>query len=136
MLGMKFWQMRGLVQNMKEAFAAGKKRADAADVDDGAGGIQHFFLKIEFKRMIVRMVNNKMSEEELKPFRAFVVGGMRQLYFHWPKTDELFTLEDKWLHGRLNMFGTFRTIRVERDDLRLAGTMEELKKKGYMFMPM
>jgi hypothetical protein len=34
------------------------------------------------------------------------------------------------------MFGTFRIIRVERDDLRLAGTMEELKKKGYMFMPM
>ncbi len=80
--------------------------------------------------------NNKMSEEELLPFRAFIVGGMRQLYFHWPKTDELFTLKDTWLHGRLNMFGTFRTIRVERDGLQLAGTMEELKKTGYMFMPM
>lgn len=76
------------------------------------------------------------KEEELMPFRAFVVGGIRQLYFHWTKTDELFILEDKWLHGRLNMFGTFRTIRVERKDLLLAGTMEELKKKGYMFMPM
>jgi hypothetical protein len=77
-----------------------------------------------------------MAEEELKPYRAFMVGGPRQLYFHWPKTDELFTLEDKWLHARLNMFGTFRTIRVERDGLWLAGTMEELKKKGLMFMPM
>lgn len=77
-----------------------------------------------------------MAEEELKPMRAFVVGGMRQLYFHWPKTDELFTLKDKWHHGRLNMFGTFRTIRVDRDGLQLAGTMEELKKKGYMFIDM
>ena len=36
--------------------------------------------------------------EELLPIRGFEIGGTRMLYFHWPKTDEMFMLKNTWLH--------------------------------------
>ena len=76
----------------------------------------------------------KRMSEELLPIRGFEIGGTRMLYFHWPKTDEMFTLKNTWLHRKLNMFGTFRQIEVDRDGLVLIGTMEGMKEKGFMFV--
>lgn len=72
--------------------------------------------------------------EELLPIRGFEIGGSRLLYFHYPKTDEMFTLKNTWLHRKLNMFGTFRQIEVDRDGLELIGTMGDMMEKGFMFV--
>ncbi|MBM10158.1 MAG: hypothetical protein CMF69_11395 [Magnetovibrio sp.] len=72
-------------------------------------------------------MNQSDEEEELVPIIDYPTGN-KVLYFHWPKTGELFRLKNGWLHNKLKMFGTFRNIHIERKDLILVGNMSDLKK--------
>ena len=66
-----------------------------------------------------------MSEEELIPLITNCDGNKR-LFFHRPKTDELYILKNIGYHNRLKMFGSFRNIHVEENDLLLQGKKSDL----------
>ena len=77
--------------------------------------------------MVLLLGWKKMSEEEeLIPIVCYH-DGIKKLFFHWTKTDELFILKDIWQHNRLTMFGTFRYLHITRDDLKLVGQKNMLE---------
>ena len=65
--------------------------------------------------------------EELIPLFSFH-NGHKQLFFHYPKTDEVFILRDIAFHNRLTMFGLFKSIYIDDDDLLLQGKKEDILK--------
>ena len=66
-----------------------------------------------------------LDVDELKPVFYYNKGGSKHLYFYYPKTREMFSLTNNRLHWRLKLFGTFRPIYVNRDELRLVGVKIE-----------
>ncbi len=66
-----------------------------------------------------------MSEEELMPLITYH-DGIKRLFFHRPKTDELYILKNIGYHNRLKMFGSFRNIHVEEKDLLPQGKKSDL----------
>jgi len=66
-----------------------------------------------------------MSEEELIPLITYC-NGFKRLFFHRPKTDELYILKNIGYHNRLKMFGSFRNIYVEEKDLIPQGKKSDI----------
>ena len=66
--------------------------------------------------------------EELAPILCFIKG-VKYLYFHRKKTDDLYKLKDKAKHNHLRMFGLMREIYVDPNDLVLVGKRSQLDDK-------
>ena len=65
---------------------------------------------------------------ELKPLIVTTKDFSTKLYFYYPDTDELFFLKNYNKHLNLRLFGTFRNIRLHRDDLVFKGFLEDFKE--------
>jgi len=63
--------------------------------------------------------------EELIPLITYH-GGIKRLFFHYPKTDELYVLKNASYHRRLTMFGSFRYIYVDEANLVSQGKKADL----------
>ena len=66
-----------------------------------------------------------MSEEELIPLITYY-DGIKRLFFHRVKTDELYILKNIGYHNRLTMFGSSRNIYVEEKDLIPQGKKSDI----------
>ena len=65
--------------------------------------------------------------EELIPIFTYM-NGYKQLFFHYPKTDDLFILRDMAFHKHLTMFGLSKSIYIDEDDLLHQGKKKEILK--------
>lgn len=66
------------------------------------------------------------SPTELVGIIQYDTSGIKQLYFHNPQTDNIYILKNISYHNRLRMFGSFRNIYVDEDDLILCGKKRPL----------
>ena len=65
--------------------------------------------------------------DELIPLFSFH-NGYKQLFFYYPKTDDLFILKEMAFHKRLTMFGLSKSIYVDEDDLIFQGKKKTILK--------
>jgi len=63
---------------------------------------------------------------ELIAIIQYDTGGIKQLYFHNPQTDIIYILKNLSYYNRLKMFGSFRNIYVDEDDLISCGKKSDL----------
>jgi hypothetical protein len=65
-------------------------------------------------------------ETELIPVRLITSSGAN-FYFHDKESDNLYILKDSFVHKKLSMFGTFRNLYLEENDLIFANTLSNVK---------
>ena len=63
---------------------------------------------------------------ELVAILQYDASGTKQLYFHDQQTDNIYILKNISYHNRLKMFGSFRNIYIDEDDLISCGKKSDL----------
>ena len=65
-------------------------------------------------------------ETELKPLKIITTEGT-DIYFHNNVNDILYQLKNLFLQSKLKMFGTFRVIQINEEDLICKGKLKDMK---------
>tara|TARA_Y100000996_G_C22289415_1_gene547443 strand:+ start:353 stop:589 length:237 start_codon:yes stop_codon:yes gene_type:complete len=68
---------------------------------------------------------------ELTPIQITITKNKKQLVgFLHPHTDQIFIFKDINRQARLQLFGSFRNIHTEENDLQVYDTLSNLQKQG------